>query len=83
MLCWSEDRAEILRLGNRKEEIYRELGYDRGISLVPGSKEFICMLHENSIPMTIGTSTERKNIDLAIKQNQLEGFLSELFVRRM
>ena len=74
MLCWSEDRAEILRLGNRKEEIYRELGYDRGISLVPGSKEFIYMLHENSIPMTIGTSTERKNIDLAIKQNQLEGF---------
>ena len=39
MLRWSEDHEEILRLGNRKEEIYRELGNEKGISLVPGSRE--------------------------------------------
>ena len=78
MLCWSEDHAEIIRLGNRKEEIYRELGIEKGISLVPGSKEFIEMLCRNSVPMSIGTSTERKNIDLAIEQNQLGGLFSEL-----
>ena len=71
MFGWSEDHEEILRLGNRKEEIYRELGTKKGISLVPGSREFINMLDENSIPMAIGTSTERKNIDLAIEQNQM------------
>ena len=76
MLCWSEDQAEIIRLGNRKEEIYRELGIEKGISLVPGSKEFIEMLCRNSVPMSIGTSTERKNIDLAIEQNQLGGLFS-------
>ena len=76
MLCWSEDHAEIIRLGNRKEEIYRELGIEKGISLVPGSKEFIEMLCRNSVPMSIGTSTERKNIDLAIEQNQLGGLFS-------
>ena len=76
MLCWSEDQAEIIRLGNRKEEIYRELGIEKGISLVPGSKEFIEMLSRNSVPMSIGTSTERKNIDLAIEQNQLGGLFS-------
>lgn len=76
MLCWSEDHAEIIRLGNRKEEIYRELGIEKGISLVPGSKEFIEMLCRNLVPMSIGTSTERKNIDLAIEQNQLGGLFS-------
>lgn len=76
MLCWSEDHAEIIRLGNRKEEIYRELGIEKGISLVPGSKEFIEMLCRNSVPMSIGTSTERKNIDLVIEQNQLGGLFS-------
>lgn len=76
MLCWSENRAEILKLGNRKEEIYRELGAEHGISLVPGSREFINMLHKNSIPMSIGTSTERKNIDLAIEQNHLRGLFA-------
>ncbi|MEC8013072.1 MAG: HAD-IA family hydrolase [Verrucomicrobiota bacterium] len=76
MLCWSKDQAEIIRLGNRKEEIYRELGIEKGISLVPGSKEFIEMLCRNSVPMSIGTSTERKNIDLAIEQNQLGGLFS-------
>ena len=76
MLGWSEDHEEILRLGNRKEEIYRELGTKQGISLVPGSREFINMLHENSIPMAIGTSTERKNIDLAIEQNQMHGLFT-------
>ena len=76
MLGWSEDHEEILRLGNRKEEIYRELGTKQGISLVPGSREFINLLHENSIPMAIGTSTERKNIDLAIEQNQMHGLFT-------
>ena len=76
MLGWSKDQVEILRLGNRKEEIYQVLARKKGISLVPGSRAFINMLDENSIPMAIGTSTERKNIDLAIEQNQKHGLFT-------
>ena len=76
MLRWTEDQAQILKWGNRKEEIYRELGREKGIPLVPGTETFIRDLHQQSIPMCIGTSTERKNIEMAIQQNQLRGLFA-------
>ena len=76
ILRWSEDQGEIIKWGSRKEEIYRELGIEKGIPLIPETKTFIRNLHEQSIPMSIGTSTERKNIDLAIQQNQLSGLFA-------
>ena len=44
-----------------------------GIPLIPGTETLIRDLHEQSVPMCIGTSTERKNIEMAIQQNQLNG----------
>ena len=76
ILRWSEDHGEIIKWGSRKEEIYRELGIEKGIPLIPETKTFIRNLHERSIPMSIGTSTERKNIDLAIQQNHLSGLFA-------
>ena len=76
ILRWSEDKDEIFKWGSRKEEIYRELGSEKGIPLIPETKTFIRNLHKQSIPMSIGTSTERKNIDLAIQQNQLSGLFA-------
>ena len=76
ILGWSEDREKIIRFGNRKEQIYRKLGRIHGISLVLGSKEFIEMLHLSSVPMAIATSTERKNIELGIEQNQMSGLFT-------
>ena len=73
MLGWSKDRAEIIQWGKRKEEIYRELGMEQGIPLIEGTRNFITELHSRSIPLVIGTSTERKNVELAIQQNKLEG----------
>ena len=76
MLGWSDDKLEIIKLGNRKEEIYRELGVKEGIPLIDGSRNFITELHRHSIPLVVGTSTERKNIELAIEQNKLIGFFA-------
>jgi HAD superfamily hydrolase (TIGR01549 family) len=73
MLGWSNDQLEIIKWGNRKEEIYRELGLKDGIPLITRSKNFITELHNHAIPLVIGTSTERKNIELAIEQNKLAG----------
>ena len=76
MLGWSDDKSEIINWGNRKEEIYREIGIKEGIPLINGSRNFITELHNHSIPLVIGTSTERKNIELAIEQNKLEGMFA-------
>ena len=76
MLRWSEDQVQIIKWGNRKEEIYRELGRVKGIPLIPGTETLIRDLHEQSVPMCIGTSTERKNIEMAIQQNQLNGLFA-------
>ncbi len=73
MLGWSKDRAEIIQWGKRKEEIYRELGLEQGIPMIEGTRNFIAELHGRSIPLVIGTSTEKKNVELAIQQNKLEG----------
>lgn len=76
MLGWSDDKSEIINWGKRKEEIYREIAIKGGIPLIDGSRNFITELHTHSIPLVIGTSTERKNIELAIEQNQLEGLFA-------
>ena len=76
ILNWSEDPAQITKWGNRKEEIYRELGIQYGIDMVPGSKIFLQTLKHLGISASIGTSTERKNIEVAIAQNKLADFFS-------
>src|SRR6056300_156525 len=76
MLGWSDDKSEIINWGKRKEEIYREIGIKGGIPLIDGSRNFITELHTHSIPLVIGTSTERKNIELAIEQNKLAGMFA-------
>ena len=70
-----EDQVQIIKWEIVKE-IYRELGRVKGIPLIPGTETLIRDLHEQSVPMCIGTSTERKNIDLAIQQNHLSGLFA-------
>ena len=49
MLGWSDDKSEIIKWGNRKEEIYREIGKKEGIPLIDGSRNFITELHNLSL----------------------------------
>jgi beta-phosphoglucomutase-like phosphatase (HAD superfamily) len=74
ILGWSKDPAQINHWGKRKEEIYRELGNKDGIKLARGSKDFLKQSPASTFRCSIGTSTERKNVQLAISQHDLSQY---------
>lgn len=74
ILGWSKDPAQINHWGKRKEEIYRELGNKDGIKLARGSKDFLTQIFSSTFRCSIGTSTERKNVELAIRQHDLSQY---------
>ena len=74
ILGWSKDPAQINHWGKRKEEIYRELGNKDGIKLARGSKNFLTQIFSSTFHCSIGTSTERKNVELAISQHDLSQY---------
>ncbi|HVU18899.1 MAG TPA: HAD family phosphatase [Candidatus Didemnitutus sp.] len=63
ILKWQLPEAEIVRLGRRKEELYREALKDTGIAPLPGVIEFLNRLRGAGIACAVGSSTERKNIE--------------------
>ena len=74
ILGWSKDPVQINHWGKRKEEIYREFGNKDGIKLAPGSKDFLKQIPSSTFRCSIGTSTERKNVELAISQHDLSQY---------
>lgn len=60
---WSEDPAEIRRLGDRKEELYRKLVFEQGVVVLPGAKELLVALRNASVRRSVGSSTPRANLD--------------------
>ncbi|MDP9254078.1 MAG: HAD hydrolase-like protein, partial [Verrucomicrobiota bacterium] len=60
---WSRDAGEIERLSERKEELYRELARNAGMTPLPGVPEWIERLKIAEIPRVVASSTPRLNID--------------------
>jgi len=65
---WSNDPAEIERLGQRKEEIYRELMAKDTLEPLPGVREWLGKLRAAGIPCAVGSSTPRANLDAAMSR---------------
>jgi beta-phosphoglucomutase family hydrolase len=63
LLRWSDDPIEIERLGDRKEELYRELVRDQGVRVLPGARELLAALREAGIPRSVGSSTPLSNLN--------------------
>jgi HAD superfamily hydrolase (TIGR01509 family) len=74
ILKWTESDELISRWGKRKEEIYREIAKNDGISIGEGAREFFTLIQQNKIRSVVGSSTERANIKLAIQEHKLETF---------
>lgn len=68
---WSTDPAEIERLGNRKEEIYRELMARDDLQPLPGVREWLEKLAAAGVPRAVGSSTPRANLDAAMARTGL------------
>ncbi|MCX6967557.1 MAG: HAD family phosphatase [Verrucomicrobia bacterium] len=65
---WSSDPAEIERLGNRKETLYRELMAQDELEPLPGVRAWLEALRDAGIPRAIGSSTPRVNLDAALSR---------------
>lgn len=63
LLHWSDDPDEIQRLGDRKEELYRDLVRRDGVHILPGARELLAALQVEGIPRSVGSSTPRSNLD--------------------
>jgi beta-phosphoglucomutase len=60
------DDANIARLGDRKEQLYRTAAR-KGVSLLPGVRELLDVLHSAGFQQAIGSSAPRENIDLILQ----------------
>lgn len=74
----AENVAEIARLGDRKEELYREILMRDGIDPLPGVRDFLSAMKELDIPACVGSSTPRKNIETVIAMARLEGYFDDV-----
>lgn len=74
ILGWAKDPAEISKLAERKETIYRELVRDRGVQILPGARELLTALCSEKIPRAIGSSTPRQNLEAIFSATGLGEF---------
>lgn len=78
ILNWVKDPLEVKSLSDRKEELYREIIRERGISALPGSVEWVQTLHRHQIPCVVGSSTDRQNIELCLQLLGLKNCFTEI-----
>ena len=78
LLHWTEDPQEIVRLGERKEELFRAIVAEQGIDLYPGALALCQSLAKASIPAAIASSTARANIELILDQWNMRGLFRTL-----
>ena len=65
---WAEpgDTDAIKKLGDEKEELYRELIRRDGLQALEGVEALLRRLKENGIPCSVGSSTPHKNIEASM-----------------
>ncbi|HEY4300572.1 MAG TPA: beta-phosphoglucomutase family hydrolase [Candidatus Didemnitutus sp.] len=63
ILKWDLPEADVVRLGRRKEELYREVLRRTGIAPLPGVTGFLDRLKAAGVSSAVGSSTERRNIE--------------------
>ncbi len=73
---WAEadDLATIHALGERKEALYRELLAADGIKPLPGVVALLESLAAAGVPISLGSSTSRKNIEVCFAATGLARF---------
>jgi HAD superfamily hydrolase (TIGR01509 family) len=70
-------KEELSRFGEEKESLFREV-YKNDIRSLEGLPGFLESLKEKNIPMAIGTSAPRSNVDFVLSHTGLEGFFSAI-----
>ena len=71
---WATDPEEVEELGAAKEDLYREILRESGLDPLPGAIDLFKSLKKAGVPMAVGTSTPRKNVETVIGMIGAEGF---------
>ena len=74
ILNWAREPAEVARLADRKEALYRDIVRDTLREPLPGVHALLAGLRSAGIPCAVGSSTHRANIDLAMSLLGLREF---------
>lgn len=69
-----EETEKIRELGDRKEELYRDLLASGGLEPLPGVIDLVSDLRDSGIPISLGSSTSRKNIEVCFRSTGLDRF---------
>ncbi len=72
-----DDKSGIHDLGEQKEELYRELLREGGLEPLPGVVSLLEALKETGIPVSLGSSTSRKNIEVCFEATGLTEFFGK------
>ena len=75
---WASQPAEIARLEQRKEALYRELVARSEIGPLPGVAEWLGRLRAADIPCAVASSTHRLNIDAVLNRIELKDAFREI-----
>ena len=68
-------KEELTNYGEEKEALFREI-YKNDIHALKGLPEFLKGLNEKNIPIAIGTSAPRSNVDFVLAHTGLEKYFS-------
>ncbi|MEI6534760.1 MAG: HAD family phosphatase [Verrucomicrobiaceae bacterium] len=74
----ADDHREIARLGDRKEELYRDILRRDGIEPLPGVLALLQELKALGIPRAVGSSTPRLNIETVMEMAGLNGLFDAM-----
>jgi len=74
---WSHDPAEIQRLSDRKEFLFREILRADKIEPLAGVRTFLEGLKSAGIPCVVGSSTVRENIACAVDVMGLRAYFTD------
>lgn len=78
VLGWEVDDATLEQLDWRKENLYREVIRERGVTPLPGVVEWLRRLEAAGIPRVIATSTHSRNVACAMEILKLDRFFQGL-----
>ncbi|HXA10146.1 MAG TPA: beta-phosphoglucomutase family hydrolase [Chthoniobacterales bacterium] len=75
---WAKEPAEIARLTNRKEALYREIVARSEIAPLPGVVAWLERLRAADVPCAVASSTQRLNIDTVLERIGLKVAFREI-----
>lgn len=78
ILGWTRDTGEIIRIGKRKEALYRDVLKRTSVSVLPGARDLLEGLRTIGIPCAIGSSTDRLNIETCLNLTSLHEFFAAI-----